>query len=72
MLCMCGVVFKECARAWQVVGLASAELCIHAYNSLGMWNVVNSYTGSYTEELRWRYLTILGAVLVKQLKWELC
>ena len=31
MFCMCYVVFRECARATQVVDLASAELCMSMY-----------------------------------------
>ena len=52
MFCTCCIVFRECARATQVVDLASAELYI--------------CTWRYVEELSWR-ATYIGSHTWKQL-----
>ena len=55
MFCMCYVVFRECARATQVVDLASAELYMYqcTWKQLGVNCGGWICTWSYTEELYW-------------------
>ena len=58
MFCTCCIVFRECARATQVVNLASAELYV-------LGDILKSYTGSHT----WKHLNVNCGGYIRQ--WRL-
>ena len=76
MFCMCYVVFRECARATQVVVLASAELYVYMYLEAAgcelWWRVLGAILKSYTGVIltctwscTWKQLNVnCGAIYV--------